>query len=742
MPKRLLTLLLLSSLACHSFTYAMTVSRAEPSSYQITSSETDPSLEALIVQVREKLAVHELLDQFSVNSWQYEDMLSYNFRWWSQEREDYIYVTLEANGTIRDINCYSASTFATNDRRPHFPMYSEIEAVAKATAWVERIYPERAEQVRVTQIAYNSYSGYMISFGQYIREIPVLGNYITIYIDKDSGDLRNLYSYWTNFDSSTLGDSYGVLTAAELQEYLRQELGLKLQYSPNYNSSYYTSSFYLPDGRQQPEILLEYAWGNAPSEYIDAYSGKFYNPPRYDQYYQGRGGGGGTADSYGISASPRALREELTLQEMQRIEELEGLISTEKAISLLFALPYLDLPQDLILTQASYSSGYELPKREVLNLYFSNPPDSREYAWAYANLDAKSGELLSFSCSSNRLYPKEPEVLTKTTWEEAIAAADTFLQTVKPTYFQQTQRMSLPDFSAYDTYNYGYDHLTLTYQRIVNGLVYTGNSCSVSINAANGKVSDYYQNWNSELVFPSPEPSLPADTAYESIFQAVPLSLAILPVPVSEGGEQFLTTSPAAYAAKLVYPIGELVFNTTLDAHAGTVYPQPNQVRGQRLGGAPSFSDLAGDQDASRLEAVAMMLPWEGGEFNPEEHLTQYAYLKLLYSLFENYGFDGTEREFYQYMVGQGYLAEEDMAPTRLLTAMDEVKYLVNFIYLGQYVTNMPGIFVNPLGLPLQEAAIVALAVGNKAITFNTFEPQALLTKRAAFLTLYNYLAR
>lgn len=130
-------------------------------------------------------------------------------------------------------------------------------------------------------------------------------------------------------------------------------------------------------------------------------------------------------------------------------------------------------------------------------------------------VDADSGEILSYSEDQDWNQYVRPK---KTKSEvECKNIAEGFLKKISPEKFNQIKEMEIPGKDR-NLYQYGPKRYDFTYHRVVNGIAFTDNNMSISINADNGKVMSYYCNWDTSVSFPKALPIVtPAEA--EKIFK-------------------------------------------------------------------------------------------------------------------------------------------------------------------------------------------------------------------------------
>lgn len=673
-------------------------------------------LEQIVPEVREKLGVPEALNGFNSEYAINPDGDIFYLRWYKGDDmygNDAITATVNPAGEI--INYYVRRDYGGESK--HFPALSKAEAEAKAQEYLLKAVPELVDQIGEAVITYQPYDGYQVMFTQMLNDIPVVGNTINLSIDADTGNLNGIYRSWSYSSFKNIEKQEKLISVEQAQKALQEKIGLKLHYRLNYDYS----------GGNEPTVVLEYAWNNSASSYIDAKSGEIYVQPNYYDYLSGGKGGG----SVTMAMNQMAVEEDaarLTPQEIERIEALEGFLSSQEAEKIVRAMTQLDLDDTMKLTSASYSKGYS-DKKDYIYLQFDSS-DEKVYRYASATVDAKTGELQSFYSSSNKPQQFGASKIGDEKRDSLQKQAASFLTATAPELSKQT---------AWDESNTGNDNngVTFTYVRLVNDIPFEGNAFSISINPDSQKVSHFYRNWQDDLSFPAPENVISVDEAYQKLFALSAPELSYIPHMLLEDAHAELGSYE--YDARLIYSIGTAAW-LSVDAFEGELLEyglvyQPNTE-------FAGYVDIEGHESAEQIAAVAEFFGLKGDEeFRPDDQITQAELLRLLYSLAFYGNYSGNDDAMYRELIMYGYLNESEKEPEQKLIAADGAKYLVKVLGMERYA-QMSGIYKNPLNLNATDAAYVALAAGVKAVDLKNFDAKATLTRAGAMELIHSYLSR
>jgi hypothetical protein len=555
---------------------------------------------------------------------------------------------------------------------------------------------------------------------------------VTISVNAETGRVNSYFRNWGSNLFMQIEDVSEAITPEVALQRFNEQVELRLRYNSRWEIDPESGEF----GR---EIFLEYAYYEISTQFIDAMTGLLYNPPQYDPWAIGMGRApmaSAMGGDFG-GAAEDALEYQFTEAELAHLELIEGFISSDDAIAILLAIPFIAFDNELIISSASYSRDWR--ENNTLNLSFSDREQNR---WVYATLDAISGELFSFSSHNNDDWRRVGlrEVISEELYLAHAKNAEAFVAAVRPQLLNETsmdldyERDVLNSFWSWGT--------PYRFIRQVNGIPFFQNSIEIVINPDSGRVTNFWVNWEDDLIFPSPEGIITPEAALAILNAAADFNLSylgILHVIDEELGE----AQTLVFDAKLIYNVSTHIW-LSVDANSGTLLRFGSEFD-PNLGNQEvtiSFTDLDGDRDADRIIRLMEFLRFDlGEEFLPEQQMTQAEYLAWLLTLSRFYTYPIPLETIYSEMRFTQSWDEELNDPDLLLTRMHGVEYLVRLLGLQTYA-EMEGIFINPLNLSPRDAAYAALAMGLRAINIAQFEPQAELTRREAALMLYRFLDR
>lgn len=185
----------------------------------------------------------------------------------------------------------------------------------------------------------------------------------------------------------------------------------------------------------------------------------------------------------------------------------------EQALKL--AKEVLSVPDSLKNVQISYREESYNEPRKIWEFVWD---DSKFGQWHNyrAEINADTGEIISFSEDQDwNQYTKSNKTKSE---QECRVIAENLIKKLSAEKWQQVKEVTLPDRKYQEVYSYGPKRYQFTYQRVVDGIFFPENTINISINGENGKVMNYWCNWDNSISFPKVQPSVTVEDA-EKIFR-------------------------------------------------------------------------------------------------------------------------------------------------------------------------------------------------------------------------------
>jgi len=604
----------------------------------------------------------------------------------------------------------SQGMFSEPPAELRFPAYTKDELLTKMEEFLARAFPELQGQVTPLPVIriHRDATAY-ISMQRLYRGIPVEGDYLNIEMDQQTGEVTRVARWHTG---NPLRESTYPATLSETEAWsaLRRQQALELVWAWQYSDDRYSST---------AQLRLEYRFRDYPL-YLDAGTGEILQFTKML-----------TPSSGGIN-----WRELEHFNEVEKDQQISqgSLLNPQQAIEVLISFPGLNL-QGFELD----SHNYYLYQKTVVAicLYLSGrDEDGQRNRGRYTIwVDGHTGKPLVI----DGLMPVTANS-TADGAEQLSATAMTILELTVPYLLPQ---LRLGDAPLTGVWQYAMSHsdtedlnlIQFRYPRMVQGFPFYDHEIVVTFASDTGDLLGYNVSWDETTEFPALKPAISTVEAYDILRRAYPLQLSYRPHYLST---QMYHPPVGAWEANLVYHNNELTW-ATLDAVSGMpLYQRPAEEEGEY-----HFTDLANHPLEEQILRTLSYLGLPGsGEFRPDDIVTQIEFFTWL-NMLHRYANNEDRRGFIiSNMVGRGVVSESEVFPARELTQMDGIVLLVHNLGLRRYTRLSAGVYKNPLGLPQREAAYLALAAGLKITDFDSFQPEALLTRSEAIMLIHNYLAR
>ncbi|MDR2089184.1 MAG: S-layer homology domain-containing protein [Clostridiales Family XIII bacterium] len=512
-------------------------------------------------------------------------------------------------------------------------------------------------------------------FGFVMKENGIPADFVTarVGVDKHPGVIAD-YSWNGVADPPVLpADARAAISEAAAKAAFLAEDGVRLEYR----------SWYDRESKKR-SVKLVYALKDA-SLAIDAETGERINLSR---------GIAPRNAAYGMvqEASSDAGAPQLTEAEISALDALGGLLTKEEARAAVLRI--FPEAQGMDTDGASIRRDYTDESRYIWSLNLvrkvqTNAGASAEGdAWAGAQLDAKTGELLSWSYYDNA---QRKGVRADASRDRALAAARAFVE--KNVRAEKRARLA-EDESVSDSYAEKPDGRVFDYavrfDRYENGVIFKGNGVEVGVDAETGRVTRYNQSWFENIDIPD----IPGergvgkerDAAFDLYDNKSDFGLKY--AKLYEDGD----------------PKGKIVLAWHWNAADGVDY-LIDAVSFEVLGtdGKPyrgaftaAYGDIAGHWAESTINALIENGYYiEGDNFEPNARITQEVFLRYLYAPEQRY-YD-TSDDFYGMLADRGVVKDDERDADAPLTRQDAAKFAVRHLGL-QRIAEHPEAFAVPFG--------------------------------------------
>ncbi len=468
-------------------------------------------------------------------NWYPNERSVWNVRWSKQEdrMNGNISITVDAQtGNVLAMNWYENDP----DRQAAYPPKVDWEqARTAAEQFIAEHFPGITGQLRYNEDAEKNsrlplkgIMNYYVKFDRVVGGIPFYDNYIVVNVDGD-GKVFSLDYLWDG--TLKFADASGMMDEKQAADKLKSSLQMELRYQTQY---FYRP--YVKNAEDSRQIVLTYQPVN-PLSYIDAKTGQWIS----DQgtAVKPQPGTRKPVSDRPLGPPPKARDKELTQQEALNI-----VTDTFK------------LPSDVKSTQASYNEKWGESKESVWNFNWSR--QNGDY-WAYAAVNARTGEIINFSEENPKRYATpDNDFKAVVSAEQAEKTALEYLKKLYPSKVNQVylaEKNGETQKPANKLREYAF-----TFNRLVNGIPVQDQQISISIAADTGKLIRVYMNWNDSLPFPKPQNVISAEQAKEVYLKGAELKLHYFmpygnPVPLplmnSKDGGKITAEAIPVYSLRL-----------------------------------------------------------------------------------------------------------------------------------------------------------------------------------------------
>lgn len=611
MKKRLVALLLVLTLVIG--TAATSVMAGE--------GLTQDYMSKVILGIKNKLEIGDEFTNFNYDYYDYSGSGIWYFDW---QTADYTkYISVECDEDMHIMSYY----LSTNEQKTGAPNHTKAELLPVAEKAVYKLCPELEGHIAYESASYSSWrSAYNYYFVREENGVKMPDNRVSVmigYLDE------NVYNFNCSWDYEVkIVPAENIMTEAEAAEKAGEAVEMTLRYYIGWDEAGNKTVFlaYTPD---KPYVA------------VDAVSGEIYE----EKEYWDRGGANSAtkteaADTVACNdEAATGFKATLSDAELEKIADLEKLISSEDAVKVvtenesLYIDPNVNMT-NVTLRQSSASYYWRVQMKDAR----LTDHESGDYyrGSAYANVDAVTGELLSFSATVPQYYnyedDKMPEELktVKYTKAQCRELAEKFLEKTSPERFASSElgdeyetRILSYDYKigmpTYGGYHFGY-------VRVNQGIQLQANYLSCSIDAVSGKIFEYSAVWDDELVLPATDNVIGEKSAFESYIGYDGFDLVYELITDYSTEENFYGYDSKT-STRLVYRTE--INPNYVDAFTGkqlNYIGQPYEKNSTEL----AYTDIAGTKYERAITLLADMgAGFEGSEFKPDDVISRDEFAKL-----------------------------------------------------------------------------------------------------------------
>ncbi|BCN32343.1 S-layer homology domain-containing protein [Anaeromicropila herbilytica] len=684
----------------------------------ITVSDEEPSstaLEKVVKIVKSKITIPKSLSEFSHS---FNESSINSGEWyltWSDNKntindKDMITVTCDTNGNI--IN-YENSSQTQRDRAPKY-LKSELKSIADD--FIKIIAPSVSGKIEYLSSSLDgAYSGqYTYSYQRVENGIPMPDNTVTVAVNSETKKVAGASINWLYNVSIPSKDVK--LTKEQAADRMKDQLKMVL--------SYYIAYRIDLNGFTKSRVFLAYQ-PDLSYLSVDAKTGLIYKTN--STWTVDNSENKQTLSDSKKESSKADEGVTLTPNEISSIKELEGLLTKKEAVSKVTSCDSLYIDSNLKKATATLMKYEQNSSKQshqyIWNINFTDPRtvkdgDKDTYrAYANANVDAKTGKVLSFSASVPNSYDigedKWDDIKVKYTKEQAKDIFEKFANTQIPNYFSNSKFYSDNNdyVVAYSKENPVYGGYSYNYKRVNEGITYLYNGIYGAVDGVTGKIYEYSYDWEDNLSFESKKGAMSADEAFEKYISKEGYGLKYEVNTVNDKPEVRLV-----YRADVMPNLISPFTGKQLDGN-GDEYKEATNY---------SYSDISKSSAKREIELLADMgVGFEGGKFLPEQKITKAEFEKLLSIL-------DTDN------LTESSSTSESTAKVKRIDAVKTLITEVGLKKIANYSKIYHTDFKDSNKIPDKYLGYVALAKALGIVEGNKFRPNDYLTREEAAKMIVN----
>lgn len=615
------------------------------------SDNDNEELKKVLLIVKSRISVLEEFTEFNMSirgNNSETQQKRYEYHWETKEGDKGLSVTADKSGHIISYSFYDRNS---NDIKSDLSVkYDTCKKVAEE--FIKTALPECFEDPNDSYVLEDAVSktgtlsGNTVSFDFSYKRIkdgyPVNGNTasVSIFLAGSTPVISGMNSSW---EYESVFHKAEKLLDNPIDAYLK-EFPVELVYK----NKYVPYKYAMDENNDTP--ILVYRFKDNQTGYILADSGEKFTPKKVNMLFNSAMKEEASQDS----AAGGTLRAELTPEEIARIDEISQLLSAEDAEKLLRDNKHLSI--DDLYTRNS-SSLYK-QKREsndytrTVTLSYSTDKKSGDI---YASLDARSGEIMSYSRSAYG-----PDVWNKeyiATEEEKTVAYEKLEAFLKDTAKAYIDEYNIKNDNSYNS------SVSRTYERYIDGVRYINNTINLSYDLKEKYISGYSISYTKKFTdLPLVKDAMGMDKAEDIIFDLYPITLFYMR---GEDGYYLCYGNEANRSAEIYAISGEKV----------SVNERTVNLTSYTDGDNHWVKDLA-----EKLLNVG--IGFENGILNPDEKCSQIDFLRIMMCAVNKstYYLTYTDEDLYFRLEDRSYILSEEKNPSGNVKREDAFVYTVRMM--------------------------------------------------------------
>ncbi len=605
----------------------ISIVKGEPIGSSVTPSQA--ALETAIKSVKAKITIPAEFTEFD---YYFNDATAYSAASWTMT-----WSTKDGNSNIT-VSCdadYHITSFYQNDNgktQTGISSYLKKELRKTADDFIAKVAPEIANQIDMVGVEFDSvYNGnYVYNYQRKEKGIIFPDNNVQVNVNSITGKVNAYYANWLY--NAKVPSSEAKITKEEATKLIKNNMKIKLVYRSNYYR------IYDEKGNTQKKAFLVY---EPTQSYIsvDAKTGKVYLTK--SEWINTNNKMDFAKESAATESDAGNGNLQLTDEEMEKVKELKGIISKDKAIKTITENSSLYIDKNMTAVSSNLSKIDNNGKSSyVWNISLSDPrevnyeKDKSYYrGYAYATVDAVTGKILSFYASVKSYYDevnkKWQSVKIPFDQKAAKKTLETFMKKQANDRFTNAVLVETNDDYVvyYKNETPVYGGYRYQYNRVHQSIEYPYNNIYGSVDGVTGKIYSFGSNWDENIEFESPKGAMTADKAMDAYLSKEGYELKYEINQITKYDDSKKTKDLVSYdnLTKVEYDV-RLVYNPDINPS----YISP--FTGEQLDGSGkvykevkpyTYLDIKDETTYRNILLLAdMNIGFEGENFLPQQEIT------------------------------------------------------------------------------------------------------------------------
>ncbi|KGX84518.1 S-layer homology domain-containing protein [Pontibacillus marinus] len=557
------------------------------------------------------------------------------------------------------------------------PKVNWKEGQTKAHTTVLKYFQDIVKQVKFdksnqpTKPSLSDRVTYTYQYNRIVDGAPLQDNYIRVRVNGNN-ELVSFSSRWNpNID---IEEQNVEVTSEDALKKFEEKLPVSMQYNT-------LNRYYRPSSDESNEMVLEYDLNEA-YPYLDATSGEWLNRK------------GDIANQ-----EEKVQRESITDQPLEPIRMIKSIMKEPEAKDLTQKL--VNIPENMSLDNVEYHQNEHQPTSWEFT-YIDPNQDGKEYEKKriHVRINATTGEIYSYNLNDRSLYEDLDSKKVNLTYEDAQKKAIDYVKKFAPSKAHKVYLQSNPNENEINEDVKERKQYSFIFQRQEKDIPVVSNSIRVTLSAVNGELVRFYQDWESNVSFPSPENVISKEEAFQRFLERFDIQLGWK--QLQENNDEKQNNKQEAY--RKVYYLNNLnIFDQSVYLNAKTGEWHSNSD-GEVVKVNQEAKDIEGlpQENALKLMISYGAIPVDAeGNVHPNEPITRGEMVKMLmlannpdpvyyqnmadkYSAeeasFKDVGANSQYFSFVEEAIREGYLDKEDESfkPDELVTRLELAKLIVH----------------------------------------------------------------